>query len=306
VDSGLSAPSSSSRLGNTSATTPFVGNLIESLCPLFESSTVNPQVDLRSVNPSAVRKMLIYINQWTKNLNNVKFLNTHPVEKDSILSSYDIVSKAFSNIGIYSKAPPPAPPSPKVADSPSPLQTHPPSPCPHPTAPAAAPVTLAAGTTAGSSAQKKKKVVEHSGTSHDMTHAHADPPLPPPPVQHDTRPSGGKNHMHHSPESFACGPVIQRPGGCRRPFNTSNGPSRQSIVVMVESKAAPVVLLPLAPQISHLINSLPSSIMVKSFCLLYGGLCLSTTSVPTPPEPSRVETFMCTLVPKGSILAVIL
>jgi len=49
--------------------------------------------------------MLIYINEWTKKLNNVKFLNTHPVEKDSILSLYSIVSKAFSNLGIYSKAP---------------------------------------------------------------------------------------------------------------------------------------------------------------------------------------------------------
>ena len=73
---------------------------------------------------SAARKMLIYINQWTKYLNNVKFLNTHPVEKNSILSSYDVISEVFSNIGIYSKTPPPAP-SPKVADLPSPLQTRP-------------------------------------------------------------------------------------------------------------------------------------------------------------------------------------
>ena len=120
ADSGLSAPSSPSRLGNTSATTPFVGDLMESLCPLFEFSTIDPQVDPRSVNSSAVQKMLIYINQWTKNLNNVKFLNTHPVEKDSILGSYGIISKAFSNIGIYSKTPPSACPSPKDVDSPSP------------------------------------------------------------------------------------------------------------------------------------------------------------------------------------------
>ena len=69
---------------------------------------------------------------------------------------------------------------------------------------------------------------------------------------------------------------------------------------MVESKAALVALLPFTPQISHLINSLPSSIMVKSFHLSYRGLCLSTTSIPTFSDLSRVETFMHTLVPKGS------
>ena len=116
-------------------------------------------------------------------------------------------------------------------------------------------------------------------------------------IPHDTCPSGGKNHMHDLPVSFAHGPAIQRPGNCCRPFNTSNGPSCWSIVVVVESKAALVALLPLALQISHLIDSLPSSIMVESFCLLYGGLCLSTTNVPTPSDLSRVETFMCTLVP---------
>jgi len=123
ADSGSSVSSSPSRLGNTFATTTFISDLIESLHPLFESSTVNPQVDPRSVGSSAVRKMLIYINQWTKNLNNIKFLNTHPVKKDSILGLYGVVSEAFSNIGIYSKAPLPAPPSSKVADSPSPLSS---------------------------------------------------------------------------------------------------------------------------------------------------------------------------------------
>jgi len=107
--------------------------------------------------------MLIYINQWTKNLNNIKFLNTHPVEKDSILGSYSVISEEFSNIEIYSKAPLPAP------LSPSPLQAHPSPPHPHPTAPAAAPVTSAAGATVGGSAQKKKKAVEHSGTSCNTT-----------------------------------------------------------------------------------------------------------------------------------------
>jgi len=144
---------------------------MESLCPLLESGTIDPQVDPRSVDSSVVRKMLIYINQWTKNLNNDKFLNTHPVEKDSILSSYGIISKVFSNIGIYSKAPPPACPSPKDADSPSP-----PQPRPHPTAPAAAPVTLAAGATAGRSTRKKKKAVEHPGTPSNMIRARTNLP----------------------------------------------------------------------------------------------------------------------------------
>jgi len=120
ADSGLSVLSSPFRLGNTSTTTPFVGDLTELLCPLFESSTVDPQMDPRSVNSSTVQKMLIYINQWTKNLNNAKFLYTHSVEKDSVLASFGIISEAFNNIGIYSKAPPSAPPSPKAADSPSP------------------------------------------------------------------------------------------------------------------------------------------------------------------------------------------
>ena len=106
--------------------------------------------------------------------------------------------------------------------------------------------------------------------------------------------------MHKSLASSARGPVIQRPGNYRRPFNTSNGPSHWSIVVVVESTAAPVALLPLAPQISHLIDSLSSSIMVKSFHLLYGGPCLSTTSISTPSDLFRVENFVCTLVPEGS------
>jgi len=69
---------------------------------------------------------------------------------------------------------------------------------------------------------------------------------------------------------------------------------------MVELKAAPIALLPLAPQISHLIGSLSNSIIVKFFHLSYGGLCLSTNSVLTPSDLFRVETFMCTLVLKGS------
>ena len=317
-DSGSSAPLSPSGLGNTSATTPFIGKLIESLRPLYESGIVDPQVDPRSVNSSAVQSMLIYVNQWAKNLENIKFLSFHPVEKDSILSSFGIMSEAFNNVGLYSKAPPSASPSPKAADSPLPSQPCPPPPlsspplvlppplfspplvlpppCPHSTAPVAALVTLAAGVTAGGSARKKKKAVERSGTSRN-TRAHADPPSPPPLVLHDTRPSGvpipNLSHVTH-------GPIVQKPGNRCRPFNTSNGPFRQSIVVIVKSKAAPVALLPLAPQISCLIDSFLSSIMVESFCLSYGGLCLSTTSVPTPSDLSRVEIFVHTFVPEGS------
>ena len=120
------------------------------------------------------------------------------------------------------------------------------------------------------------------------------------PVPYDTCPSGGKNHMHNSPVSFAHGPVIQRPDSRRRPFNMSTGPSHWSIVVVVESKAALVALLPLTPQISCLIDSLPSSIIVESFCLSYGDLCLSITSVPNPSDLSRVETFVHTLVSEDS------
>ena len=184
------------------------------------------------------------------------------------------------------------------------MQTHPPHskpvpppPCPHSAAPAAAPVTLAAGATAGGSAQKKKKkVVEHFGTSCDTTCACADLPSLLPLVLHDMHLSGGISNPSH----VTCGPIIQRPGNCHHPFNTSNSLSCQSIVVIVESKAAAVALLPLALQISHFINSLSSLIMVKSFHLSYGGLYLTTTSVPTPSDLARVETFMHTLVPEGS------
>jgi len=78
LDSGLSTLSSPPGLGNTSATTPFISKLIESLHPLYKSSTVDLQVDPRSVNFSAIWSMLIYVNQWAKNLENIKFLNFHP------------------------------------------------------------------------------------------------------------------------------------------------------------------------------------------------------------------------------------
>jgi len=83
------------------------------------------------------------------------------------------------------------------------------------------------------------------------------------------------------------------------PFQHIQWPLCQSIVVMVKLKAAPVALLPLAPQISCLIDSLLSSIMVKSFYLLYRGLCLSTTSISIPSDLFRVKTFVRTLVPEG-------
>ena len=132
------------------------------------------------------------------------------------------MSEVFNNVGLYSKAPPPASPSPKAVDSPLPFQPRSPLPRPHPTAPAVAPVTSAAGVIADGSAWKKKKPVEHSGTSRD-TCARADPPFPLPLVLHDMRPSGvpipNPSHVTH-------GPIIQKPGNCHRPFNTSNGPSR--------------------------------------------------------------------------------
>jgi len=106
--------------------------------------------------------------------------------------------------------------------------------------------------------------------------------------------------MHYLPAGSACGPIVQGPGKHCCPFNTSNGPFHRSIVIVVELKAASVALLPLTPQISCLINSISSLIMVESFCLSYRGLCLTTTSVPTPSDLSRVETFMCTLVPEDS------
>jgi len=65
------------------------------------------------------------------------------------------------------------------------LWTHPPPPHPLPTAPAAVPVTLAAGAAVGGSAQKKKKAVEHSGTSCDTLCACANPPSLSPPAPHD-------------------------------------------------------------------------------------------------------------------------
>ena len=162
-DSGSSVPSTSS---------PFVDTTVKSLRPLFDSSTVDPKVDLRKVDTEVIQMTLMNVFKWTKDLENAKFLNANPIEKSSVLKWYYTVSEAFTSIGLYPKAPSPAPPSPKDADSPLPSQPCPPPPHPHPTAPAAAPVTSAAGVTMSGSAQKKKKPVERSGTSCN-THARA-------------------------------------------------------------------------------------------------------------------------------------
>jgi len=223
-DSGLSTLSTSSGLGEVSATSPFMNAIVKSLRPLFDSGTVDPKVDLRKADTEAIWMTLMNIFKWTKDLENAKFLNANPIEKSSVLDWYYTISKAFTSIGLYPKAPSPAPPSPKDADSPLPSQPHPLPPHPRPTASVVAPVTSAAGVTVGGSAQKKKKMVEHSGTSCD-TCACADPPSPPPPVPHDMHPSEGKNHIHDLLAGSAHGPVIQRPGNCKRLFNTSNGPS---------------------------------------------------------------------------------
>ena len=39
---------------------------------------------------------------------------------------------------------------------------------------------------------------------------------------------------------------------------------------------------PLGPQISAFVDASQSALLVESFCLAYGGLCLTTTSVPSP------------------------
>jgi len=225
LDSSSSMPSTSSGLGEVSTSFPFVNAMVKSLCPLFNSGTVDLKVDLRKVDTKVIWMTLMNVFKWTKDLENAKFLNANSIKKSSILDWYYTISKAFTSIRLYPKAPSPAPPSPKDADSPLPSQLCPPPPCPHPTAPAVVLVTSAAGITVGGSAWQKKKAVECSGTSRNI-HAHADPPSPPPPVLHDMRPSGGKNYMHDSLASSARGPVVQRPGNCCRPFNTSNGPSR--------------------------------------------------------------------------------
>ena len=274
--------------------------MVESLCPLFDSSTVDLMVDSRVVNTKAIQNMVIQLYKWSKDLENAKFLNANPVKKASVLEWCYILSKAFTNIRLYPKAPSPAPLSPKDVDSPSPLQTHP--------LPPSSSFHCLCGSTGYFSCWcycrwQRTEEKEGSGTfwniiQHDTCSCWSS--LLPPPVLHDTHPLGGKNHMHYMPAGSAYGPVIQRPGKRRCSFNTSNGPSHEFIVVVVESKIAPVAFLLFTPQVFCLIDSFSSLIMVESFHLSYGGLCLTTTSVPTPSDLSRVETFVCTLVSEGS------
>ena len=93
--------------------------------------------------------------------------------------------------------------------------------------------------------------------------------------------------------------VLHPTPGRRRPYNTSNGPSRCTIIASAEGLSSDA-LLALGPQISHFVDSLKCSLMIASFCLGYGGLALSTSRVPTSPELARVETFMRGIVPEGT------
>ena len=84
-----------------------------------------------------------------------------------------------------------------------------------------------------------------------------------------------------------------------RPYNTSNGPSQWSLVIMVDASTS-VELLPLGPQISAFVDASQSTLLVESFRLAYGGLCLTTTSVPSLSDspgwrPSYVLSFLTTV-----------
>ena len=61
-----------------------------------------------------------------------------------------------------------------------------------------------------------------------------------------------------------------------------------------------VELLPLGPQISAFVNAAQSALLVESFHLAYGGLCLTTTNVSSPSDLFRLETFIHSIVPEGS------
>ena len=67
---------------------------------------------------------------------------------------------------------------------------------------------------------------------------------------------------------------------------------------MVDALAS-VELLPLGPQISAFVDASQSALLVKSFHLAYGGLCFTTTSVPSSSDLSRLETFISSIVPEG-------
>ena len=111
------------------------------------------------------------------------------------------------------------------------------------------------------------------------------------------------SHVSSTTSSPQCSPpsgqCLTRDARHTRPYNTSNSPSRRSIVVIVEASTS-VDLLPLEPQLSGFINNSQSSLLVESFHLAYRGLCLTTTSIPSPSNLSRLETFPCTIIPEGS------
>ena len=120
--------------------------------------------------------------------------------------------------------------------------------------------------------------------------------LRPPSRQESTISMGSSGRTTPRPTTPLVAPAAPPPP---RPYNTSNGPSRRSVVVTVEASTL-VDLLPLGPQLSWFIDNFQSSLLVESFRLAYGGLCLTTTSVPSPSDLSRLETFTRTLVPEGS------
>ena len=60
-----------------------------------------------------------------------------------------------------------------------------------------------------------------------------------------------------------------------------------------------VELLPLGSQISTFVDVSQSALLIESFHLVYGGLCLTMTSVPSPSDLSRLETFIRSIVPEG-------
>ena len=108
---------------------------------------------------------------------------------------------------------------------------------------------------------------------------------------------------HFSAEDVVClhQHVLHPMPGCHYPFNTSNGPSHCTIVASAEELSLDA-LLALGPQISRFVNLLQCSLMVTSFRLGYGGLAFSTSCVPTSPELAQVETFVCGIVPKGTVV----
>lgn len=75
--------------------------------------------------------------------------------------------------------------------------------------------------------------------------------------------------------------------------------SMRSLVVIVNASTL-VELLLLRPQISSFINASQSALLVKSFHLAYGGLCFTTTSIPSSSDLSRLKTFIHSIAPEES------